>query len=336
MKNRKLKLFSLLFLLGFSSIYCQYTEVINSNKPGFSESPYSVGTGVYQFESNLFLRNTSIEPTFSVPQSFGFDMLFRTSFLLEKLELNARFSYQKDKVAFKNIFTSDYNSTGISEFTIGAKYLLYQQEYEDKSKEVRSWKRKMAFDYKRLVPSIAIYAGLHTDFVNDIYKTGSMSPKVGLLLQNNLSNDFNVITNFYYDKIGTDFFEYSYIVTATYTFSDQWSAFFENQTVFQQYQNNTNLGTGLAYLYNENLQINTSARFLLEGQAEGFYAGVGISYRIDKHKDSYKEKNESANTLKDTPISRYNKKENGFFSRIFGIFTKKKSTRNRSTRKRNN
>ena len=74
-------------------------------------------------------------------------MLFRTSFLLEKLELNARFSYQKDKVAFKNIFTSDYNSTGISEFTIGAKYLLYQQEYEDKSKEVRSWKRKMAFDY---------------------------------------------------------------------------------------------------------------------------------------------------------------------------------------------
>ena len=336
MKNRKLKLFSLLFLLGFSSIYSQYTEVINSNKPGFSESPYSVGTGVYQFESNLFLRNTSIEPTFSVPQSFGFDMLFRTSFLLEKLELNARFSYQKDKVAFKNIFTSDYYTTGFSEFTIGAKYLLYQQEYDDKSKEVRSWKRRMAFDTKRLVPSIAFYAGLNTDFVNDIYKTGSMSPKVGLLLQNNLSDDFNVITNFYYDKIGTDFFEYSYIVTATYTFSHQWSAFFENQTVFQQYQNNTNLGTGLAYLYNENLQINTSARFLLEGQAEGFYAGLGISYRIDSHKDSYKEKNESANPVKDTPISRYNKKEKGFFSRIFGIFTKKKSTRNRATRKRNN
>lgn len=53
MKNYKLKLFSLLFLLGFSSIYGQYTEVINSNKPGFSESPYSVGTGIYQFESNL-------------------------------------------------------------------------------------------------------------------------------------------------------------------------------------------------------------------------------------------------------------------------------------------
>ncbi|MDD7913262.1 hypothetical protein [Polaribacter ponticola] len=80
MKNRNLKIFLLLFLFGFSALYSQYTEVINSNKPGFSESPYSVGTGVYQLENNLFFRNTSIEPTFSTPQSLGFDMLFRTSF----------------------------------------------------------------------------------------------------------------------------------------------------------------------------------------------------------------------------------------------------------------
>jgi hypothetical protein len=334
MKNYKLKFFFLLFLLHFSTIYSQYTEVINSNKPGFSQSPYSVGTGVYQFESNFFLRNTSVEPTFSIPQSFGFDMLFRTSFLIEKLELNAQISYQRDKVAFKNVFTSDYFSTGFREFTIGAKYLLFQPTYKDKSKEIKSWKRKMAFDWNRLAPSIAIYAGLNTDFVNDMYKTGSISPKLGVLFQQNLSPDFNLISNFFYDKIGTNFFEYSFIVTATYTFSDQWSTFFENQTVFQKLQNNTNIGTGLAYLYNKNLQINTSARFLLEGKSQGFYAGLGLSYRIDKHKDSYKEINEKGNTLKDTPINRYNKKQNGFFGRLLGIFKKKNSRK--STRKRNN
>lgn len=337
MKNRKLTLFFLLFLIGFSSIYSQYTEVINSNKPGFSESPYSVGTGVYQFESNLFLRNTSIEPTFSIPQSMGFDLLFRTSFLLERLELNVQMSYQKDKVAFKNIFTSEYATTGFRDFTIGAKYLVFQQEYDDKSKEVRSWKKRMAFDTKRLIPSVAIYAGLNTDFVNDIYKTGSMSPKAGILLQNNLSNDFNVITNFYYDKIGTDFSEFSYIVTGTYTFSDRWSAFFENQTLFQKHQNNTNLGTGLAYLFTKDLQINTSARLLSEGQAQGFYGSVGVSYRINRHQDSYKEINEGGDIVKDTPVSRYNKKENGFFKRLFSIFTKKGSKNSsRNRRKRNN
>lgn len=336
MKNYKLKLFSLLFLLGFSSIYGQYTEVINSNKPGFSESPYSVGTGIYQFESNLFLRNNDLEPTFSVPNSFGFDMLFRTSFLLERLEVNAHLSYQKDKVVPNDVATSEYSTSGFREFTIGFKYLIFQQEYEDKSKEIRSWKRKMAYDKKRLIPSVAIYSGINTDYLNDIYKTGNISAKAGILLQNNLSNDFNIITNFYYDKIGTDFSEFSYIVTATYNFNYRWSAFVENQTVYQEYKNSTNLGTGLAYLYNKDLQINTSARFLLEGQEQGFYAGLGLSYRIDKHKDSYKNIPKNGNALSDTPISRYNNKEKGFFSRIFGIFTKKKSTRKRSTRKRSN
>ncbi|WP_405565603.1 transporter [Polaribacter sp. Asnod6-C07] len=338
MKNPKLKTFLFFFLLCFSSIYSQYTEVINSNKPGFSESPYSVGTGVYQFESNMFFRNTSIEPTFSRPQSLGFDMLFRTSFFLEKLEINAQASYQKDKITFKNIFTSHYYTTGLSKFTVGAKYLIFQQEYEDKSKEVRSWKKRFAFDKKRLIPSVAIYAGLNTNFVSEFYEKESMSPKVGVLLQNNLSSKFNVITNIYYDEIGTDFAEFSYIITGTYNFSDRWSSFLENQTVFKEYQNNTNLGFGLAYLFSKDLQINSSVRLLSEGQSTGFYGGFGVSYRINKHKDSYKELDENGREIKDSPVSNYNKKQKGFFSRIFGIFTKKeekKTARTRSRKRKN-
>ena len=337
MKNFKLKLFYVLFLFGFSSIYSQYTDVINSNKPGFSESPYSVGTGVYQFESNFFFRNTTIEPTFSRPQSYGADILFRTSLFLEKLELNTQLTYQNDKVAFKNIFTSHYFTSGISKFSVGAKYLVFQQEFEDKTKEVRSWKRRNAFDKKRLIPSVAVYLGMNTDFVNDIHKTGSITPKFGVLLQNDLSNNFNVITNLYYDKIGTDFSELSYIITATHNFSNRWSAFFENQTVFQKYQNNTNFATGLAYLFSRDFQINTSTRMLFEGEAKGFYAGLGVSYRINRHEDSYIDLNESNVLLKDTPITRYNKRQNSFFNRIFSIFKRKnnkKATRKRPSRSR--
>ena len=332
MHKHKLNLFLILILFSFPSIYSQYTEVINSNRPGFSESPYSVGKGVYQFESNLFLRNTSIEPTFSIPKSLGVDLLFRTSFFLEKLELNAQVTYQNDKVAFKNVFTSDYNTSGFSNFTIGAKYLVFQQEYEDKTKEVRSWKRRMAFDKKRLIPSVAIYLGANTDFVNDIYQTGQISPKAGILLQNNLSTDFNVVTNFYYDKIGTDFAEFSYIITGTYNFNDYWSSFFENQTVFEKNKNNTNLGTGLAYLYNKNLQINASGRFLFEGRSEGFYLGLGVSYRINRHEDPYTDNNEVGTEIKDTPISRYNKKQGGFFNWFLNIFKKKDNSRSQRQR----
>jgi len=331
----RLPLFIISFFIGSVMVFAQYTEVINSNKPGFSESPYSVGKGVYQFESNIFLRNTSISTTFSKPQSLGIEMLFRTSFFLDKLELNAQITYQKDKIAFKNIFTSHYFTSGLSRMTIGAKYLVYQQTYKDKSKEIRSWKRRNAFDITRLIPSVAVYLGMNTDFVNDIHKTGSITPKVGVLLQQNLTQDFNVITNFYYDNIGTDFAQYSYIITLTQSFSNRWSAFFENQMVIQKYQNNINLGAGLAYLYNRNLQFNTSARLIFEGKTQGYYAGLGVSYRIDKHQDPFIEIDNKGKALKETPNSNYNKKQSNFFNRFLNIFKKKaKSSRTRSKKSR--
>ena len=338
MKHLFTKLFLVFLFIVNNAVQAQYTDVINSNKPGFSESPYSVGSGVYQFETNFFLRDTSIEPTFSMPQSFGMDLLFRTSFFLEKLELNAQLTYQRDKVAFKNIFTSHYFTSGLSKFTIGAKYLLFQPEYTDKTKEVRSWKRRNAFDKKRLIPSVALYLGMNTDFVNDIHKTESITPKVGVLLQHNLTNEFNVISNVYYDKIGTDFSEISYIITATQNFGSRWSGFLEHQGIFQKYQNNVNFGTGLAYLFSKNFQINTSARYLLEGKASGFYGSLGISYRINKHQDAYTDLDAVSKQIKDTPITRYNAQQRGgFFSKILSIFKKKDknpATRKRATRTR--
>ena len=328
MKHVFTKLFLIFLFIVNSTLQAQYTDVINSNKPGFSESPYSVGTGVYQFETNLFLKDTSIKNSFSRPQSFGIDLFFRTSFFLEKLELNTQLTYQRDKDAFNNISTS-----GLSNFTIGAKYLVFQPEYTDKTKEVRSWKRRKAFDLKRLIPSVAIYLGMNTDLVNDIHKTESITPKLGVLLQHNLTDEFNVISNVYYDKIGTEFSEISYIITATHNFRSRWSGFLEHQGTFIENQNNINFGTGVAYLFSKDFQINTSARYLLEGKASGFFAGLGVSYRINKHKDSYKELDETGQELKDTPITKYNNQQKrGFFSRILNVF--KKKDKNTSTRKR--
>jgi hypothetical protein len=336
MKKFISKLFLSAFLIGISPlVFGQYTEVINSNNPGFSESPYSVGSGVYQFESNFFFRNTDIVPKFSQPQSLGAELMFRTSFLSEKLEFNAHFSFQRDEIAFRNVFTSRRYESGIGRFTVAAKYLLYKQEYDDKTKEIRSWNRRNAFDKKRLIPSVAVYAGLNTDFVSEIHQRNGMSPRVGLLLQNDFSNQFNLITNVFYDYIGTDFSEISYIITATISISDRWSTFFENQSVFQENQNNVNYGTGLAFLYNRDLQLNASLRYLQEGRAKGAYTSFGISYRINKHKDDFYEVDEYGNRIEDSPITKYNKKKGGFFSRIFNIFKKKDKKKNRKRRKRN-
>ena len=328
---KKILIFTLFFWVGTSSYLAQYTEIINANQPGFSESPYSVGAGIYQFENNFFLRNLRLKPNSPRTQSGGADLQFRTSFLLEKLELNAHFNYQHDRVAFEKIYT-----TGFSSMIINAKYLVYEQTYEDKSKEIRSWKKRGAFDKKRLIPSVGISLGMNADFSNKINDSTRLTPKIGLLLQHNLTPNFNIINNFYFNNIGSKFSEFSHIVTATQNFYNQYSIFFENKTVFQKNQKNINLGLGLAYLYHKNLQINTAGRFLFEGKAQGFYASVGFSYRIDRHQDRYKVLDSSGTEIQKEEAS--NKKQLGFFKRFLGIFKNKdiKTQKKKNLKKKKN
>lgn len=328
MKNLFFKLFFVLILVSISSVQAQYTGVINSNKPGFSESPFSVGTGIYQFESNLFFRNTTINPIFSEPQSFGFDLLFRTSFFFEKLELNLQITPQNDVIAFNNIFTSKDNQLGLSRFNVGAKYLLYAPKYKDKSKEIRSWKKQHSFDFTRLIPSFGFYLGVNTNLVGKLHKLEKASPRVGVLLQQNLSNSFNVVSNFFYDNIGTDFIKNSVTVTATKNFNIRWSSFLEyqNNFILKEDVSDFNVGLGAAYLYTKDLQLSASGRYLSEGNANGFYASIGASYRIDRHVDSFVELDEDGNKIKTSSLKRHDKNvKNNIFNRFIGLFKKKKT-----------
>ena len=306
----------------------QYTPVINSNRPGFSESPYSVGSGVYQFESSIFYRKINATPTFSNPEALGLNLFFRTSFITEKLEFNLNTSLQKDKIAFKNIFESSYNKTGLSQFSLGAKYLIYSPKYDDKSKEIRSWKARHSFDWKRWIPHIGVSAGLNIgNFLTDYHERGGFSPKIGLLLQNEFSDKLNVITNIHYDYIGTDFSQFSYIITGTYNFDDYWSGFAEMQGIFEEYEKKTNIGAGAAYLFNENLQFNASVRANMQQDEIGFYTSIGVSYRLNRHQDEFVEIDEFGNKIENEKQVKYDE-DRSFFGRMFSkvgkLFSKKR------------
>ena len=320
----------LLFFVFFSVLTAnaQYTPVINSNRPGFSESPYSVGSGVYQFESSIFYRKINATPTFSNPEALGLNLFFRTSFISEKLEVNLNTSLQRDKIAFKNIFESSYNKTGLSQFSLGAKYLIYAPKYDDKSKEIRSWKARHSFDWKRWIPHIGISAGVNIGgFLTDYHKRDGFSPKVGLLLQNEFSDKLNVVTNLHYDYIGTDFSQLSYIVTGTYNFNDYWSGFAEIQGIFEEYEKRTNIGAGAAYLFSENLQFNASLRANMQQDEIGLYTSVGVSYRLNRHQDKFVEIDEFGNKIEEGKQVKYDE-DRSFFGRLFSktgkLFSKKR------------
>ena len=188
--------------------------------------------------------------------------------------------------------------------------MVFQQEFDDKSKEIRSWKKRTEFDKKRLIPSVAVYAGLNTNFLGEDYKDEGMSPKVGILLQNDFTNRLNLITNLLADKIGNTNSEYSYILTMTYSLSPGWSIFVEHEGEFlKNYSNNFYLGTGAAYLFSRDLQMDAFIRTNFDSLNPEVIGGVGASYRFDWHTDPEIENTE------DAP-----KKKKGLFS---GLFKKK-------------
>lgn len=210
---------------------------------------------------------------------------------MENLEFIADISYRIDEVKNNIIhIPKSYKSYGISDLTLGAKYLIYKPTYEDKSKEVRSWKKRVAFDWNRLIPSVGVYAGVNTNFVGPDYKETGITPKAGILLQHEFSPRFNVINNIIGDKL-TDNREinYKYIVTATYVLHENWSVFAESEGNFNKYKDLYFAGVGIGYLVNQHLQLDASFRSCLNLDIENPIISAGFSWRLDRHTDSYTE-----------------------------------------------
>jgi outer membrane putative beta-barrel porin/alpha-amylase len=292
----------------FQIVNAQYTEIINSKRPGFSESPYSIGTDVFQFETGLFHRYSNNESLLARPKTIGGELYFRYGKFLEKLELNAKIAYQFDEV--KNPFNTNYNINGISELTFGAKYLIYEQNYTDKSKEIRSWKRKMAFDKKRLIPSVGVFAGVNTNFLGKDFKENELSIKGAILLQNDFSDRLVLLTNLIADKILSESNEYSYIATMTYALNYKWSYFIESQGIFEKgYNPKFHFGTGIAYLFSDDMQLDISTRTNFFEDYSFLYSSIGVAWRLDRHSDEVVQKSPSKNSNR--------RKKGNFFTRLF-------------------
>ena len=276
-------LFVFLLLSTIFTSKAQYTDIINSKRPGFSESPYGIGTDVFQFETGLIYRDSDNEAYLASTKSIGGELFFRYGKFFERLEMNAKIAYQKDEL---NGLIDNINTYGISELTIGAKYLIYQQEYTDKSKEIRSWKRRMAFDKKRLIPSVGIYAGLNTNFLGEDYKDEGISYKAAILLQNDFTDRLILLTNLIADKISSENEFYAHIITLTYAVTREWSFFVENQGNYKDTESpQFQFGIGAAYLYSRNLQFDASIRTNMFDDYNTMYGALGVAWRLDRHSD---------------------------------------------------
>lgn len=286
-----IKLSCLLFLLLFSfiNVSAQYTETINSNRPGFSQGAFSVGKNVIQFESGFGLGKEEHILNSTETNAFIIDYNVRYGIWKEELEISLIGAYQSNSVTSTIGGTSnEYKESNFTSNTLGAKYLFFDpyRKKELEKPNLYSWKANNSFHWKDLIPAISVYAGANFDTADNTLTPGvesSISPTVAISTQNNWGS-WVFVTNIIGDRITEDMPSYSYILTLTHTFNAKLSGFLENQGIKSDFYADQLFRGGAAYLVNKDFQVDGSVLINFKDTPSRFYGRLGISYRIDLHK----------------------------------------------------
>lgn len=286
----KSTLFCLLFLTCFQG-FCQYTDVINSNRPGVSRSAFSVGTNVAQIEIGPHTVNEKRTPAAAYEVSgFGIDFTGRYGLLWEELELNIEGTYQNDTKTYTSSLSAKENRANFKFLAIGAKYLAYDpyKNSEEDKPDLYSWKANHSFKWKSLIPAVSVYLGGNYDTESNPYTAPGIegfSPKVMIATQNNFPGGWVFVMNLIKDRIGTDQSDFQYILTLTHSFSPKWVIFGETQGIKSDFYADNLFRFGGAYLLGKDFQLDTAITFNTKDTPSVFNVSIGASYRLDFHKD---------------------------------------------------
>lgn len=317
MKDNYRRVIFLLFFIVTQLCFSQYTEVINSNRPGNSMSAFSVGKRVIQAETGVIYKSLDHKSfNNSTVDGYAFDFTLRYGLLFEQLELIWNISYQFDR--FTNTTTStfqEYSRKGMLYNLIGAKYMIFDPiANSDRTPDIRSWDANHGFHWKDLIPAIGLYAGINLNLGATPYDYNNqfnipnnafyvslaepkISPKVGIITQSNFSGYWVLVTNVMYNRLSTEYPEIGFVLTLTHTFPkrQQLSVFVEDQGIKSDIYADNLLKGGFAYLFSKNFQMDIAVGGSLKSRPGQLFAGLGLSYRLDFHRDELKTSEEKSN-----------------------------------------
>ncbi|MEX0998246.1 MAG: transporter [Flavobacteriaceae bacterium] len=287
--NKICLLFTSLLVCSFLNVNAQYTELINSNRPGTSQGAFAVGNKVLQFETGLAMGWEDHSLLKTETDAFTVDYAIRYGLLWEQLEINFSGSFLSESVVDnRSVVPFEYERSNFRSNTLGAKYLIYDP-YKKRDLEkpnLYSWNANNKFRWRELIPAVSFYAGVNFDTKENPFlppNDPSISPKFVLMTQNNMEGGFVFVTNFIVDRITSDFPTYSYILTLTHAFNPRFSIFVENQGIKSDFYADQLIRFGGAHLFGKDFQIDALATLNLKDTPSKFFIGIGASYRFDMH-----------------------------------------------------
>ncbi len=274
-------LFSTIFLFCYALVSAQFTDVINSNRPGESMSAFSVGKTVIQGELGFLGIKEDYANSDNESKGINSELVVRYGAILEQLEFIAELQHQYDDYEMGG---ESYSRSGFKTAILGAKYLIYDpnKKYIDRKPNLLSWKANHGFKWRNLIPAVGVYVGANLSLSDKFPPEDqpNFSPKGMIITQNQLGR-YVLVTNIIMDRFGSNYETLGYVVTMTYGINDRWSAFIENQGFKRDVYSDMIFRGGAAYLLKENIQIDLSFGANVKDSPSILNAGIGLSWRFD-------------------------------------------------------
>lgn len=280
----------LFFFFGCFLAQAQYTETINSNRPGNSQGAFSVGTGVLQLEAGGYYGNDDHSLFKTDTDILGADYALRYGLFFEALEISLIGSFQGETTTIQMGGNDvDFKRSNFKTNTLGLKYMVFDpfRDITPDKINLYSWKANQGFKWKTLIPAVALYAGANFSFGENPYLyegEGEFSPKLALITQHNWRGSWVLVMNLIIDKISEDFPSYGGIITLTHAFTPKFAGFLEYQGIISDIYADDIARTGVAYLVSDDLQFDVSGLINFKDTPSRWQVAAGVSYRFDMHK----------------------------------------------------
>ena len=307
--NNKMKKRLLIFLfLAPLILNAQYTETINSNRPGTSHGTFSVGKDVLQFElgiSQLSLNHKYLDNSSVNGNSINYNIRYGLHF--ENLELFLKGGFVKREIKNFTIngrFFESRDEKFFSEHKVGLKYLVFDPFKNKKwhGENLYSWKAQRRIKLTDLIPATSVFAGGdfvlvdHIQYDDHFYRTkqqqylypdqAAFSPFFGFATQNHFQGKWVVVNNISLENLVGEYSNINYLFTLTHNLTNpKWSIFVEFQHFDNQIYSDNLVKFGIANLLSKNSQIDFNVGVSLKDTPTYSYFDLGFSQRIDWHKD---------------------------------------------------
>jgi hypothetical protein len=275
--------FSVGFMLISTTQYAQYTDIINSNRPGKSMSAFSVGKTVIQAEVGLYGIRENHDLERYEANGFGTELDVRYGAFFDQFEFTLNTQYQYDW--YQAPLINDTRG-GFKQVTVGAKYLVYDPFIKQDKPNIFSWKANHKFNWKQFIPAVAVYAGLNFNLGDNPFTfptDRTISPKVMVITQHHFGSKWVWVNNIIADKYMTDYPTLGIISTMTRGFNMRWSGFLEFQGYKSDWYADTVFRLGAAYLVRENIQLDASFTKNVKDTPSLLLANVGMAWRFDSN-----------------------------------------------------